>query len=58
MDIHKPKAAHSLREFLIEIGTIVVGVLIALAAEQTVQTMHERRAATEAREHYGDSAFN
>ena len=50
MDIHKPKAAHSLREFLSEIGTIVVGVLIALAAEQTVQTMHERRAATEARE--------
>jgi hypothetical protein len=37
MDIHKPKAAHSWREFAVEIGTIVIGVLIALGAEQAVE---------------------
>jgi hypothetical protein len=40
MDIHKPKPWHDVREFLKEIGTIVVGVLIALAAEQAVETLH------------------
>ena len=40
MDIHKPKAAHSIREFLIEIGTIVCGILIALGLEQVVETLH------------------
>ena len=33
MDIHKPKPVHNWRELLTEIGTIVIGVLIALAAE-------------------------
>lgn len=36
MEIHKPKAAHSWREFLIEIGTIVCGILIALGLEQVI----------------------
>jgi hypothetical protein len=36
MDVHKPRAAHSWREFLTEVGMIVVGVLIALTAEQLV----------------------
>ena len=40
MDIHKPKAAHSWREFAIEIGTIITGILIALAAEQVVEARH------------------
>ena len=40
MDIHKPKAAHSWREFLIEIGTIVCGILIALGLEQAVEAVH------------------
>ena len=40
MDIHKPKAAHSIREFLIEIGTIVCGILIALGLEQAVEAIH------------------
>lgn len=40
MEIHKPKAAHSVREFLIEIGTIVCGILIALGLEQAVETLH------------------
>ena len=42
LDIHKPKPVHNWREFLGEIGIIVVGVLIALAAEQTVETLHHR----------------
>lgn len=42
MDIHKPKAAHSWREFLIEIGTITCGVLIALGLEQVVEQAHWR----------------
>jgi len=37
MDIHKPKAARSIREFLIEIGTITVGILIALALEAALE---------------------
>jgi hypothetical protein len=37
MDVHKPKAARSIREFLIEIGTITVGILIALALEAAVE---------------------
>jgi len=40
MDIHKPKAWHGWREFLKEIGTIVIGVLIALGAEQAVEQLH------------------
>lgn len=42
MDIHKPKPAHSWRDFLVEIGTIVIGVLIALTAEQAVEAVHMR----------------
>jgi hypothetical protein len=40
MHVHKPKAAHGLREFLSEIGIIVIGVLIALSAEQVVEQLH------------------
>jgi len=50
VDIHAPHAAKSWREFLIEIGTIVTGILIALALEQSVEWLHERRIAGEARE--------
>ena len=39
MEIHKPKAAHSWREFLVEIGTIVIGILIALGLEQEMQAI-------------------
>ena len=42
MDIHKPKAAHSWREFLIEIGTIICGILIALGLEQIADGLHWR----------------
>ena len=40
MDIHKPNPWHGWREFLKEIGTIVIGVLIALAGEQLVERLH------------------
>ena len=50
MDIHKPKAAHSIREFLIEIGTIICGILIALGLEQTIEFVHWRTEVAETRE--------
>ena len=40
MEIHKPRAAHSWREFLIEIGTIICGIVIALGLEQGVEALH------------------
>ncbi|HTT98474.1 MAG TPA: hypothetical protein VMF58_10520 [Rhizomicrobium sp.] len=41
MDIHRPKApVHGWRELLKEIGIIVIGVVIALAAEQAVEAIH------------------
>lgn len=49
MDIHKPKPWHGWPEFLKEIGTIVIGVLIALGAEQAVEWLHHREEAAEAR---------
>jgi hypothetical protein len=51
MEIHKPKAPHNVREFVIEIAVIVLGVLIALGAEQLVQMVewrHKIEAAEEA----------
>jgi hypothetical protein len=42
MDIHKPKPWHGWRELLKEIGTIVIGVLIAIAFEQAVEWLHWR----------------
>lgn len=50
MDIHKPKAAHSWREFIVEIGTIICGILIALSLEQGVEWLHRRHEVTETRE--------
>jgi hypothetical protein len=50
MDVHKPKPWHGVREFVKEIGTIVIGVLIALGAEQVVERLHEARMSDEARE--------
>ena len=50
MDIHKPKPWHGWREFLKEFGTIVLGVLVALGAEQAVETTHRYGEVREARE--------
>lgn len=38
---HKHPPVHGLREFIKEIGIIVIGILIALSAEQAVQTLHK-----------------
>ena len=51
MEIHKPKAVHGWRELAKEVGIIVIGVLIALGAEQVVQRIewhHKTEAAEEA----------
>lgn len=37
MDVHKPRAAHSWREFGVEIGTVTIGILIALSLEAIVE---------------------
>jgi hypothetical protein len=42
MHFHLPKPLHGWREFVGEVGIIVVGVLIALGAEQVVEAIHWR----------------
>jgi hypothetical protein len=42
MHFHLPKPLHGWRAFIGEVGIIVIGVLIALSAEQVVERMHER----------------
>jgi hypothetical protein len=42
VEVHKPKAMHNWGEFLKEVGTIVLGVLIALAGEEAVQALQWR----------------
>ncbi len=50
MEIHKPHAAKTWREFFIELGTIISGILIALALEQVVEWSREQHRSSEARE--------
>ena len=49
MHFHLPKPPHGWRAFIGEVFIIVIGVLIALGAEQVVETLHERSVAEEAR---------
>ena len=42
MHVHLPKPLHGWREFVGEVGIIVLGVLIALGAEQVVEIIHWR----------------
>jgi len=42
MHVHVPKPLHGWRPFVGEVGIIVIGVLIALGAEQVVQWVHGR----------------
>jgi hypothetical protein len=42
MHFHLPKPLHGWREFIGEVGIIVVGVLVALTAEQLVEAAHWR----------------
>ena len=43
------KPIHSVRDFLVHIFTITVGILIALGLEQSVEAFHHRELANEAR---------
>lgn len=59
---HIPKPLHGWRAFAGEVGIIVLGVLIALGAEQLVQSVHDRYLARQAVDHIRselsfDSAF-
>lgn len=50
LDIHPPEhAAHTWRDFLIHIATIVIGLLIAIGLEQSVEYIHHRREIAETR---------
>jgi len=54
LDIHPPReAAHTWKDFFIHIATICVGLLIAIALEQTVEALHhyDQREALERRMH-------
>ena len=53
MHFHLPKPLHGWREFTGEVGIIVIGVLIALGAEQLVETAHWRSEVGEARDALG-----
>jgi hypothetical protein len=50
MHIHLPKPLHGWRQFFGEVGIIVVGVLIALLAEQAVESLHHRHQLRDAEE--------
>jgi hypothetical protein len=49
MHIHLPKPLHGWRSFVGEVGIIVIGVLIALGAEQMVEWVHWRNQVADAR---------
>src|SRR5438309_6085947 len=50
MPIRLPKPLHGWRAFAGEVGVIVLGVLIALAAQQVAEEIHQRSEARSARE--------
>jgi hypothetical protein len=51
LDVHPAHhAASTWRDFFIHIATIVIGLLIAIGLEQTVEYFHHRHLASEARE--------
>ena len=51
LDVHPPHhATHTWRDFFIHIATICVGLLIAIALEQTVEHIHRQHEATELRD--------
>lgn len=59
MHVHLPKPLHGWRAFVGEVGIIVLGVLIALGAEQVVESVHDRYLARQALDHIrGELAFN
>lgn len=58
LDVHPaPHAATTWRDFFIHIATIVLGLLIAVALEQTVEYFHHRQLAHEAHEQLREERF-
>jgi hypothetical protein len=49
MHFHLPKPMHGWRELLGEVAIIVIGVLIALSAQQVVEALNDRRMADQTR---------
>jgi hypothetical protein len=50
LDVHAPhQAVHTWKDFFIHIATIVIGLLIAIGLEQTVEGFHHRSEARDAR---------
>lgn len=49
MRLHLPKPLHGWREFVGEVGIIVLGVLLALGAEQIIVALNDRKLAAESR---------
>ena len=41
MEIHKPHAVKTWREFAVELGTITAGILVALTLEQFIEWQHD-----------------
>jgi hypothetical protein len=59
LDVHPPEhAAHTRRDFFIHIATIVVGLLIAIGLEQTVEYFHHRHQIHELREALAEEREN
>lgn len=54
MHFHLPKPLHGWREFVGEVGIIVIGVLIALGAEQVVEDWHWHRQVEQSKEAFKD----
>lgn len=50
LDVHVPHPTHTWKDFFIHIATIVVGLLIAIGLEQTVEYIHHRFEIKETRE--------
>jgi len=51
IDIHPPhKSDHTWTDFFIHIGTIILGILIALGLEQSLESLHQRHQLHELRE--------
>ena len=48
MEIHPPHAIHSVKDFLVQLLTITIGILIALTLEGTLEWEHHRRLVHEA----------
>jgi hypothetical protein len=47
LEIHKPKPVRTWREFLSEIGGVVIGIVIALGGEQLIELIHRQHRITE-----------